>query len=253
MEDPKQYYALPPRGLTVGTARIGVDIRHHYTFFCPDNDDCYAVAYGTSEDSARRQLANHLCPAVPRRDMHPSGRPAIQKAWDELDEVIRKIKDGPTSREDELRLQGEARGLAMAIAFFAPPYFRNRDDVLRQANKRWRMGKGEIPWESTPGYQVYPVSPSDYIRREDVSPPAKTRVATGGKLQTKKVTPKASPPITRNFTMEELRLIRETVASGNMPIEDVASMWAVTVDRIKVICTPVDESVTNVGLPMAMF
>ena len=257
MENPREYYALPPRGITVSTIRIGMyDKREHYTFFCDANPNCYALAYGLSEETVRKTLANHICPAEPRRDLHASGHTAIQKAWDELDEVIIEIKKKTEKGDDDSEthiLQGKALGLATAIAFFAPQYFRDRDNVLREAQRRWKMGTGQIPREPTPGYNLYPVAPSEYLRREDVAQPAQSRVAPAKRAASQKQATKESVKVTRNFTLDELRLIRQTVAANTMPIEDVAKMWAVSVDRIRVICTPVDESVNNLGLPIAMF
>lgn len=259
LESPSLYYALPPRGVTVGTVRIGMDDkREHYTYLCDQNTDCYAVAYGTSEASVRRQLANHLCPAEPRRDRLASGRSAIEKLWDELDEVIEKIKFADENDDGSYAaavpdLRGQARGLAFAIAVFTPQYYRDRDDVLRQANRRWKMGKNQIPWEPTPGYNIYPVAPSEYVRKEDVVQTSSKVVGSGNKLASKKAPAKASPsPASRNFTVAELNLIKETYARQNMTIDDMAKMWNVSVERIKTICeTPQSQPV--LGLPIAMF
>lgn len=241
MENPELYYALPPRGLTRSTARVGNDYRYHFTFFCPDNEACYAVAYGLTEETARRGLANHLCPAEIRRDQHPSGKPASQKMWDELDEVIAKIKNADTVDDGSYaaavpELRGYARGLAMAIAFCGAPYWRDRDDVLRQANKRWKMAQGEIPRESTPGYNAYPVDPADYVRREVALAPRQTGT-TAKKATTKKASPKAGSQPARSLGVEEQKLIKQAVTGGT-PVEDIAKMFGVSVAMVRALTSP---------------
>lgn len=232
-------WATPPRGVTRSTVRIGPDIRHHYTYMCDANDECYAVAYATTEEHARAELDGHVCPASARRDMIPSGKTAVQKMWDELDEVIVKIKEHDPSTvvdwidEERIELTFYAKGLAMALAFVSIPYFRSQEDILRQANRRWRMRAKEIPWEATPGYNFYPAAPLAYVQKEEKPLKARAPLKAAPK---KKVAPPAPPR--REFTVGERDLIRKHVHAADLAVSDLANLYGVSEDRIRAIAGP---------------
>jgi hypothetical protein len=239
MEDPQKYFRLPPRGITKGTARIGPDILETYTYLCDTNDNCYAVAYGKTEESVRSQLKGHVCPAPARRDAHPSGRSVVEKAWDELDDAIDRIKSQAITCDELEREKAYARGIAEVLAYLAIPYFRMRDDILRQANKRWKMRTGEIPWEPTPGYRTFPAEPLQYIKDQK---PAKPVLGKRTTKTTKAATPAAKP--VRTFTVEESKLIRDSIHINGMPAEDLAKMFGTTAERIKAVAGPKPNSDT---------
>lgn len=235
MNEPERYFSLPPRGISKSRARIGPDIIEHYTFFCPDNDECFAVAYGKTEEGVRAQLKNHVCPAPARRDAHPSGRSVVQKSWDELDDVIDAIKSGNEylGMSGDL-LKGYAQGIAEILAFLAIPYFRFAEDILRQANRRWRIRQGEIPWEATPGYNFFPAQPLEYYKPRVVSEGGKTVKRTP-------IAKKATPtPVTqvKSFSADEAAMIRALIHEQGADPVTVAEMYGVPVDRILTVAGP---------------
>lgn len=234
MNDPERYFSLPPRGISKSRARIGPDVIEHFTYFCPDNDACFAVAYGKTEEGVVAQLKGHVCPAPARKDAHPSGRTPAQKAWDELDNVIDAIK----ASKDYLSMSGDmlkgyAQGLAEVLAFIAIPYFRFAEDILKHANRRWRIRQGEIPWEATPGYNFYPAQPLEYYKPQIVS--------AGGK--TVKRTPaakKAPAPVAnvKTFSADEAAMIRTLIHEQGADPGTVAEMYGVSVERIQTVAGP---------------
>lgn len=229
-------WATPPRGVTKSTVRIGPDIRHHYTYFCDANNDCFAVAYATTEEAARRELTDHVCPAPVRRDMMPSGKTAVQKMWDELDEAYDQLMafEGvpilPGQPDIATGARNYARGLAMALAFVSIPYFRSQEDILREAHKRWRIRQGELTWEATPGYNFYPAAPLAYAE--------KAAPVTRKPLKAAKAAPAPAPVKQRDFTVAERTMIQESVHGGTVSVSDLAGMFGVSENRIMTIAGP---------------
>lgn len=246
--DRDTFWATPPRGITKSTVRIGPDVRHHYTYFCDANTECMAVAYGSTEESARRELNDHICPAEVKSEMMPSGKTVIQKMWDELDYVINVIKSDETPEEDKAAWKRSAEAFALCIAFVSIPYFRSRVDILKQANKRWRIRQGEIPWEATPGYNYYPLATLAYAKPE----PEVKRTP----LKASKPAKKVDAPVVvkvRDFSVAERTMIQDGIHKQGMRAEDLASMFGVSVDRIKTIAgsTPTEDD--EAMFPIAMF
>jgi hypothetical protein len=256
---PDTYYALPPRGITKSTFGIGLDTIEHFTYLC-EVDGCMALAYGRSENTVRHQLANHICPALPRKDLHvTSAGTAFRKMWDELDDTIwdyKELEAAPQTGgetyvwlEEISQLKGKARGLSLAIAFAGAPYWRDHVDVLREANKRWKMHKKLIKWEPTPGYEVYPVtSPMWLPQKETQTLKSATKPATKPGLKpAKKAAQKATAPATKQFTQVEIDLIKNSVLAG-MSVADLAKMYGVAESRIRGIIDP-----KPLGLPGGLF
>lgn len=236
MNEPERYFSLPPRGISKSRARIGPDVIEHYTFFCPDNDACFAVAYGKTEEGVRNQLKGHVCPAPARRDAHPSGRTPVQKAWDELDDVIDAIKAGDYSYLGMSgdTLKGYAQGIAEVLAFIAIPYFRFAEDILKHANRRWRIRQGELPWEATPGYNFYPAQPLEYYKPQVVSSGGKTAKRA---LVAKKAAPAPIAKV-KSFSADEAAMIRTLIHEQGADAGTVAEMYGVSLDRIMTVAGP---------------
>jgi len=248
--DRETFWATPPRGITKSTVRIGPDVRYHYTYFCDANTECMAVAYGSTEESACRELDGHICPAEVKPDMMPSGKTVLQKMWDLLDGQIDRILDLNLPEMGQLKAKHEAFGTAMCLAFMSIPYFRSRDDILLHAHKRWQMRTGQIPWEATPGYNYYPAAPLAYAKPEPE--PVKTRAPL--KAAKKTVKPKADilTPV-RDFTVAERTMIQDGIHKQGMRPEDLASMFGVTVNRINTIAGPTPSEDDEAMFPIAMF
>jgi hypothetical protein len=256
VNDPSRYFKLPSRGITISTATTGGEKVHHYTFFCDARHDCYAVAYGSSEESVRRQLNGHACPSPARRDALASGRTIIEKGWDELDDVIDAIKANPDhpeylGMEGDL-VKGYAQGIAEMLAFLMIPYFRLAEDILKQANRRWKMRTNQLPWEPTPGINFYPAIDVERERTRQAAPPVKRAAAKA--QPTKRAVPRteAAAPPARQFTAEEADFIRASVHGNGIPLEDLAKMYSVSVDRIRSIAGSSADA-SFVALPLLPF
>lgn len=227
----RTFWAPPPPGMTKTLSRMGPDVYESFTYRCEQDPECMALAYSKNPDSAKRAIDGHICPAPPRRDMVPSGKTVIQKLWDELDEGVDEIKKYPESSNIE-GMTGHARGIALALALLSTPWFRSTEDILRQANKRWRMRQGEIPWEQTPGYNFYPAAPLAFATAPEPAVKKRPPVA--------KVAKKLAPiaPTAREFSVDERTMIRNAVHNGLMSIAVLAKTYGVTEERIATIAGP---------------
>lgn len=248
MPDSRTITSLPPRGISTTRARIGPDEYLLYTHLC-DNRECYAVAYGKTEDSVLTQLRGHVCPAPMRRDMHPSGSTSIQKIWHELDETIDGIKAEPehsddlTTESSLLQEKAYASALAFTLAIMLNGWYRSREDVLIQANKRWKMRQGTLPFEPTPGYNYYPAHPLAYAKREDL---AKKATPARKSVSSKRAPIMPVKSLTREFSVAERHTILELAKTGT-PIGDLAQVYNVTPERIKSMIPNENETDTLMG------
>jgi hypothetical protein len=238
------FWAPPPPGLTKTYVRIGPDVYESFTYRCDASPDCYALEYSKNADRAKAAIDGHICPAPPRRDKVSSGKTVIQKLWDELDEVIDSIKTAmrfnkPSMLEEAELDKARAKGLALALALLSTPWFRSTEDILRQANKRWLMRQGEIPWEQTPGYNFYPAAPLAFAVTAEPTPVKKRQPVSKVVKSTKGVPTPAAPPV-REFTAGERNMIREAVHGATNPLTtaDLAKMYGVTEERIRTIAGP---------------
>lgn len=239
------FWAAPPPGLTVTLARIGPDIYEMFTYRCEQNSGCYALEYSKNADAAKRAIEGHICPATPEVGKVPNGKTVVQKLWDELDSLISWIKEN--DEEPETRtFMGQAQGIALALALLSVPWFRSKDDILRQANKRWRMQQNEIPWEATPGYNCYPAAPLAYVQ----APEPKVQPV-------KRATPKAvkatKVPSARDFTVDERAFIRDSVHGETVAVETLALMYGVSEERIRSIAGSKPSTEGPTMLNIALF
>lgn len=244
INDGKAFLALPPRGLSESRGQIGPDKYVSYTLMCDASLDCYATAYGKSEESVRFQLNNHVCPAPARLDDHSTNKTAVQNMWEELDNTIDAIKaEGADYEEGPFAaLKGKAEGLAFGLALLCRPFYRTREDVLRQANRRWKMRNGELPYEITPGYNYYPSQPLAYAKRE--AEEQKPVVRKAAKPTLKAINKLPTAPAPRAFTVAERDSIIDLVTGGVATVENVAKMYNVTPERIQTML-PKDNAPTT--------
>lgn len=241
------FWAPPPPGLTKTYARIGPDVYESFTYRCGADPDCYALEYSKNADHAKAAIDGHICPAPPRRDKVASGKTVVQKLWDELDELIDRIKENSGWQDDD---KGKAQGIALALALLSVPWFRSTEDILRQANRRWRMRQGAIPWEQTPGYNFYPAAPLAFATPPEPTP-IKKRQPTSKPVKAAKVAAPAVPPA-REFTVAERTMIRDAVHGASNPLTtaDLAKMYGVSEGRIRTIAGPKPIENAPVMFPM---
>jgi hypothetical protein len=247
--------ALPPRGISTTRARIGPDEYLLYTNFCIDNSDCYAVAYGKSEGSVLDQLRGHICPAPIRKELHPGGGTAVQKIWFDLDDTIDGIKEASKHLDDQsdhteecsvMQEKSYASALAFSLSVILAGWYHSREDVLRQANRRWRMRQGEIPFEITPGYDYFPTMPLAYAKRED-----DTRVVATVKKPARLTGKKSAPiipvkPVVREFSVAERQTIIDLASTGTS-VDDLSRLYSVSPERIKTMLPKSESSDTMMG------
>lgn len=72
--------------------------------------------------------------------LHPSAKRSIRsQLWEQLDTRIDSLKsDEPADPITEQQVRGEARGLAIAIAYMTNPYAPSVDAVRSEAQERWK-------------------------------------------------------------------------------------------------------------------
>lgn len=241
-------WALPPRGTVSSTVKFRSGNVTQWTHLC-ETDGCFAMAHSTdSEEHARAQIAGHLCPAPPRRGINPTGQTLLEKMWNELDDVIDAMKSfDPVSPGNCFRdmgyaiSKGYAKGIAECITFCAQPYFKIPEDVLREANRRWKIRQGEIPFSPTPSYRWNPII-DEYrskVQTKEQAPdlsPAGVKKATAKRLaKPVKAIPRPAP---REFTLAETEMVAKNLHEGHMTAATLAEMFATTISRILVVAGP---------------
>lgn len=243
----ENYYAMPPVGMTVSRARIGEVLREGYTIRC-GHRECWFVGHSTDEAGANRLLSEHTCPTPPARNELPSGYSTIEKLWDELDMATMAIMEGNAiqlgdQHVDGMQLRGYARGLAFALSMMCHPHFKTQNDIVREAAKRYKIRKGQIPYEPTPTYRFNPLpAPSSpppgqraayHGATKAASPATVARTKPRGTLSKAAQAAAARVDLT-NVTPE----LRTKIMNGTMTgfsHEDLAEMFNLTVETVRVI------------------
>jgi hypothetical protein len=225
---------LPPRGITVSYCRIGERVITQWMYLCTERDDCYALATSeVSEEAARNAVARHTCPAPYLRSRVPSGKSGSEKMWDTLDDAIDALHAGKmfwTYEGDAVRAICVTMAECISIWNHCVPRMQQQD-VLREAQRRWRMRQGEIPYAPTPGYRMLqPHLLNDDSR--DLLPGAvepKPVKATPAKRTTRPSS--LGTPIPRVWSAKEVGAIK--YAMTMMDVGEVAGMFNATEDEIR--------------------
>lgn len=257
----KDHWALPPRGVTVSVCKKRDGDDTLYTYLC-EQDDCFAMAYSMkSEEHARGQVSGHACPAPPRRGLVPTGKSLLESMWDELDDALEAFKAWDTSKGELCfrdmnpgETKGYIKGIAEVITFSAVPYFRVAEDVLRQANKRWKMNHGLEPFSPTPSYRWNPIideyrNKARAKERSFATPNAPAKKTAARRAPVKKAPePVKSGP--RTFTPQEVATIKDMLHNRNIPAGDLAKMYGVSEQYIRNTAGPKPgaESNTSQGI-----
>lgn len=240
-------WALPPKGLTETSLKVGPDKRMQWTYRCP-SENCFAMATSViSAEAAIEFVSQHRCPAPPRRGISATGKSLIERMWDETDDALDAYKKG----EEYLAMSGDLlrgyiHGIAECITFCSTPYFKIVEDVLRQMQRRWRMRQGEIPYSPTPGYRFnprpdstsFPVNQSIEDHHVPGAQPVVVRTGVEPQRKTSKSSAKTAQPTGRSFTESERTYIRTLVHEEGVDPEQIAKMYNVGVDRITSIAGP---------------
>lgn len=241
----KEYYKMPPVGITECRSRIGAAVKLQYTSRC-GSSRCWFVGNAATSGDAKTLLDEHECPTPPRRNELPTGYSTLEKLWDELDEVTWAICEGESymvgkQQMQSTALQGYARGIAFALSMMTHPYFRTMDDVVREARDRYRIRKGTLEYRPTPGYRFNPSfspppNPPEGIREPWMGATA----AYTPKRPTQKVRGRAaSKPAAvdlRNIDSAKANQIKTARALGMFTDEELAQQYEITVDAVKALC-----------------
>lgn len=254
MRDNEVIFAAPPRGISISTSVKGIEKVQHYTFMCDAHKECWAIGYGSTEAYAREMVKGHSCPAPMRRDTMPSGKTIIQKLWEELDDTIDQIK-GYDENTDEpawyAETRGYACGLAEALAYMSIPYYRTRIDILKQAERRYKMRTGQISWEPTPGYNFLPAGPMLEAHHANEASKAAPKKAAPVKPAPAKTQPN---PFKRVLSASEIDTIKASVAAGGVSMEVLADLFHTTVvDIQKIVGTYAPPAPLDNDLELELF
>ena len=147
------------------------------------------------------------------------GKSILEKIWDDLDTVIDSIKG--TSKTDIfdplIEEKARANALAGVLVLMCQPYYETSQDILRQANRRWKMRTGQMDFEPTPGYKYNPQPAGTKYVTERTPPPkaARTTRQTESKLNEK-----------------QMRDIKAAAELG-LTVQELSEMYKVTQVTIK--------------------
>lgn len=237
MNDPERYYCMPLRGITETRVRVGLVTHTQYTARCASRS-CWFVGHAGNSGDAQRLLDEHTCPQPPARNELPSGYSTVEKMWDELDDVTRAIMAGePYASGDRVyqegTLRGYASGLAFALAMMSHPHFRTTTEIAREAQRRYKMWKNELPYEPTPGYRYNPVTPRESPEGEKAPFHGDTKPAAA-RAPAKKAAKKAAPVI--NFggmSNDDRKRAIQAFRVGMFNEEELAKMYKVSIETIR--------------------
>lgn len=238
MAEPASYYCMPLRGITETRVRVGLVTNTNYTARCSDRN-CWFVGMAANSGDAQRLLDEHTCPQPPARNELPSGYSTIEKMWDELDDVTRAIMAGTSYASgdqvyQEGTLRGYARGLAFGLSMLSHPHFRTATDIAREAQRRYKMWKKELPWEPTPGYRFNPVPPRESPVGERAAFHGETKAARPAPV--KKTTKKAAPNIAfGNMSNEDRANCINAHRLGMFNEQELAQLYKVSIETIRYI------------------
>lgn len=248
MNEPSRYYQMPPVGITETRARVNGVTLIQQTVRC-GNRNCWWVGHAPTTEDSNLMLHEHQtkageCPKPPARNELPSGFSTIEKLWDELDEVVVAIMEKKSHWAGGMELDGEmlkgyARGLCFNLSMMTHPFFRTIKDIIVEANKRYKIRTGAIPFEPTPTYRDNPtLAPSQPPVGEKEGYHGKTVEAKPvTRTRTRAVTKRALAPTAdlSKLSAQQANKIREAHQGGFFGVEDLAKMYNVSVEAIKVI------------------
>jgi len=219
----KDMIPLPPRGVTVSHCRIGEKVITQWMYLC-EADDCYAMTTSeVHEAAARAALATHSCPAPYLRSRIPSGRSYSEKMWDTLDDALDALKDDKmfwTFGGEAVKAICVTLAEAISMLNHCSPKMQ-QNDVLREAQRRWRMRQGEIPFFPTPGYRMLQPHLLNEESRE-LAPGAVAPVKAAPAKRTARSTPFGA----KIWSAKEVDGIK--AAASLMELDEVADMFGAT-------------------------
>jgi hypothetical protein len=180
------------------------------------------------------------------------GKTPIEFGWDEIDAIVETLKKDEKKKKaieedpdaepldidpenwpadllkplQRAELQGKCRGLAFFMSQMYRAFFPSEVAVLQQANKRWKMRMGLIPWEPTPMYHHNP-PPSDLSVVTSSS--LNTSLDRYNKQQARKRAPAKKQSTPRGqLAPDKIADVKKAMASGVFTAAKVASIYNVS-------------------------
>jgi hypothetical protein len=131
----------------------------------------------------------------------------LENAWLKLDVAVAELHEGTYSTEEVTRMKGVCRGMAEIIALFMKPHFSEGDEVVREAQKRYKAKKAGEDYE-TPG-----------LGSQRFVPPPGTKNPTQ---------PAKEKKPSHKLGDKEIAAIKAGLESGMFQPEDLAKMYGVS-------------------------
>lgn len=233
-------FKMPPVGECTATAFIGGTKFTRVTWRC-EREGCWYICTPRDPSNLEYLKNQHWhgktgdqCPTPPRRESLPSGLAEIEKLWREIDDVVKVLKsDNPTYRGmSGPGLNGYVKGLAFSVVMKDHELWPDITAVSREALRRYRMHRGEIPYETTPTRHTNNFSSfqnGGWKSDGSTKPPAAPYKATT------KPAKKAATPVKASLTGAQVTAIKAAKASGMFSDEDMATMYGATVAQIQML------------------
>lgn len=229
-------FKMPPVGEHISTAIVGGARFTRVTWRC-EREGCWYIC--TPRDPANLQLlkdqhyqgnTGDQCPTPPRRESLPSGLAEIEKLWREIDDCVKAIKAGQPYRDmSGADLNGFVRGLAWCIVMKDTELWPNIKAVSAEAMRRYKMHRGEIPYEATPTRHSNNFNAFQHGGWKSEGKPAPTPYKA-----TAKKTAKAAPKKVE-LSPDRVAAVKAARDSGMFDEQDIAMMYGVTVEQIKML------------------
>lgn len=194
--------------------------------------ECYFVVSAPSKEDAEKRQTEHkerTCPMTGQSRY--AGKSIGEKLWDMLDTVIDNIKEVQARQIDEQTrgcMKGEAFGLADALVLMMQPHYTDRNAILKQANKRWKMRMGLIEEEPTPGYKFNPMPQPRPVAAQPARV-APTPATTGRRA--------ATVPIPGHLSADDIKSIVAAYTDPNFPNQMICQAYNITLRQLEQLST----------------
>lgn len=159
---------------------------------------------------------------------HPglTGKTITQQLWSMLDGATRRVKewdaeDTEANRSELDKARGEARGIAQAIVILSVPYYESANDVVKEAVRRYKQSRDEVPFQDTPGVDGYNPAPVDH----------QAHLGQGRTVNEAKLPVKPAFTGGKKLEPKQIKGIKNGMAAG-FPPDMLAKSYGVSVDRV---------------------
>lgn len=222
-----------------------------WIFKCADTRCHWATAHATQQeaDEVRVRHSHETCPLTGSAH-HGEGSivSLAHKMWEQLDEVTRKLMEEkpapwtgrdegdapPSQREAEdayQRERGKAQGFATCIEILSQPHWNEPGSCAKHALKRYRMKKGQIEFEETPGLAGYNPMP---LPARDLAKAKTTKAKQLSEIESSPAVGVRQEPDITGIDDAAISLIENGI-KAKLPIKSVAKLAKVTEAQVNAI------------------